>query len=52
MVVVVVVVNGSVVVTAYDFEPGRPRSNPEWGPIYYKALIAVYGLPEPSSFRG
>ena len=23
--------SGSVVVTAYDFEPGHPGSNPEWG---------------------
>ena len=27
--------SGSVVVTAYDFESGRPGSNPEWGLIYY-----------------
>ena len=44
--------SGSVVVTAYDFESGRPGSNPEWGPKYYKASIAAQGLPEPSSFRG
>ena len=25
------VCSGSVVVTAYDFESGRPGSNPEWG---------------------
>ena len=24
-----------VVITAYDFESGRPGSNPEWGLIYY-----------------
>ena len=28
-----------VVVTACDLESGRPGSSPEWGPIYYKALI-------------
>ena len=27
----VYVCSGSVVVTAYDFESGRPGSNPEWG---------------------
>ena len=43
---------GSAVVTAYDFESGRPGSNPEWEPIYYKALITAQGLPEPSSLRG
>ena len=43
---------GSVVVTAYDFESGRPGLNPEWGPIYYKASITAQGLPEPSSLRG
>ena len=26
-----IVCSGSVVVTAYDFESGRPGSNPEWG---------------------
>ena len=31
----VYVCSGSVVVTAYDFESGRPGSNPEWGLIYY-----------------
>ena len=31
--------SGSVVVTAYDSESGRPGSNPEWGLIYYKASI-------------
>ena len=41
-----------VVVTAYDFESGRPGSNPEWGPICYKASINAQGLPEPSSLRG
>ena len=41
------------VVTAYDFEYGRPSSNPEWGPIYYKVVITAQGLPgEPSSFLG
>ena len=44
--------SGSVVVTAYDFEFGRPGSNPEWGLIYYKAPITAQGLPEPSSLRG
>ena len=43
---------GSVVVAAYDFESGRPGSNPEWGPKYYEASIPAQGLPEPSSFRG
>ena len=41
--------SGSVVVTAYDSESGRPGSNPEWGLIYYKASITAQGLPEPSS---
>ena len=44
--------SGSVVVTAYDFESGRPGSNPQWGLIYYKASITAQGLPEPSSLRG
>ena len=44
--------SGSVVVTAYDFESGRPGSNPEWEPIYYEALIPAQGLLEPSSLRG
>ena len=48
----VYVCSGSVVVTAYDFESGRPGSNPEWGLIYYKASITAQGLPEPSSLRG
>ena len=43
--------SGSVVVTAYDFESGRPGSNPEWGLIYYKTSITAQGLPEPSSLR-
>ena len=43
---------GSVVVTAYDFESGRPGSNPEWGLIYYKASITAHGLHELSSLRG
>ena len=47
-----VVCSGSVVVTAYDFESGRPGSNPEWGLIYYEASITAHGLPEPSSLRG
>ena len=46
------VCSGSVVVTAYDFESGRPDSNPEWGLIYYKASITAQGLPEPSSLWG
>ena len=41
--VVVCVCSGSVVVTAYDFESGRPGSNPEWGLIYYKASITAQG---------
>ena len=44
--------SGSVVVTAYDSESGRPGSNPEWGLIYYEASITAQGLPEPSSLRG
>ena len=44
--------SGSVVVTAYDLESGRPGSNTEWGPIYYKASITAQGLPEPSFLRG
>ena len=44
--------NGSIVVTAYDSESGRPGSNPEWGEIYYEALITAQGLPKPSSLRG
>ena len=31
-----------VVVTAYDFETGRPCSNPEWGPIYYIRLRSLH----------
>ena len=46
------VCSGSAVVTACDFESGRPGSNPEWGPIYYEASIPAQGLPEPSSLRG
>ena len=45
------VCSGSVVVTAYDFEFGRPGSNPEWGLICYKASITAQVLPEPSSLR-
>ena len=41
------VCSGSVVVTAYDSESGRPGSNPEWGLIYYEASITAQGLPEP-----
>ena len=41
---VVFACSGSVVVTAYDFESGRPSSNPEWGLIYYKASITAQGL--------
>ena len=37
--------NGSVVVTAYDFESGRPGSNPEWGLIYYEASITAQAYP-------
>ena len=37
-----------VVVTAYDFESGRPSSNPERVPIYYKASITAQDIPEPS----
>ena len=44
--------SGSVVVTAYDFESGRPGSSPEWGLIYYKASFIAQGLPEPSSLWG
>ena len=44
--------SGSVVVTSNDFKSGRLGSNPEWEPIYYKALITSQGLPEPSSLRG
>jgi len=35
--------SGSVVVTAYDSESGRPGSNPEWGLIYYEAPITAQG---------
>ena len=45
------VCSGSVVVTAYDSESGRPGSNPEWGAVYYEASITAQGLPEPSSLR-
>ena len=44
--------SGSVVVTAYDSESGRPGSSPEWELIYYEASITAQGLPEPSSLRG
>ena len=43
------VCSGSVVVTAYDSESGRPGSNPEWGLIYYEASITAQGISEPSS---
>ena len=46
------VCSGCVVVSAYDFESGRPGSNPEWELIYFEASITVQGLPEPSSPRG
>ena len=36
------VCSGSVVVTAYDFESGRPGSNPEWGPIRLRSLHRAY----------
>ena len=45
---VFLVCSGSIVVTAYDFESGRPGSNPEWEPKYYEASITAHGLPEPS----
>ena len=48
----VFVCTGSVVVTAHDSESARPGSNPEWGLVYYEALITAQGLPEPSSLRG
>ena len=44
--------SGSVVVTAYDSESGRPGSSLEWRLIYYEASITAQGLPEPSSLRG
>ena len=43
------VCSGSAVVTAYHSESGRPGSNPEWGLIYYEALITAQGLLGPSS---
>ena len=49
---IIIVCSGSVVVTAYDSESGRPGSNPEWGLIYYEAPITAQGLPEPSSLWG
>ena len=36
------VCSGSVVVTVYDFESGRPGSNPERGLIFYKASITIH----------
>ena len=42
------VCSSSIVVTAYDFESGRPGSSPDLGLIYYKALLTAQGLPEPS----
>ena len=44
--------HSSVVVTAYDFESGRPGTNLECGPIFYEASITAQVLPEPSSLRG
>ena len=44
--------SGSVGVTAYDFESGRPGSSPEWGLKYYEASLTAKGLPETSSLRG
>ena len=41
--IIILVCSGSVVVTAYDFESGRPGSNPEWGLIYYEASITAQG---------
>ena len=38
------VCSGSVVVTADDFESGRPSSNPEWGLIYYYGSDHYAGL--------
>ena len=46
------VCSGSIVVTAYDFEFGRPGSSPEWGSIYYEASITAQGSSEHSSLRG
>ena len=34
-------------VTTFDFESGRPGSNPKWGPIYYNASITAQGLTKP-----
>ena len=48
----ITVCRGSVVVTTYDSESGRPGSGPEWGLIYYEASITAQGSPEPSSLRG
>ena len=42
------VCSGSVVVTAYDSESGRPGSNPEWGLIYYEAWHRAYPSLHPS----
>ena len=39
------VCSGSVVVTAYDSESGRPGANPEWGLIYYEASITAQAYP-------
>ena len=36
------VCSGSVVVTAYDSESGRPGSNPEWGLIYAMRLRSLH----------
>ena len=37
-----IVCSGSVVVTASDFESGRPGSNPEWGLICYIWLRSLH----------
>ena len=46
------VCSGSVVVTAYDSESGRPGSNPEWGLIHHikrlRSLHRAYPSLHPS----
>ena len=42
IILIIFVCSGSVVVTAFDFESGRPGSNPEWGPIYTIRLRSLY----------
>ena len=37
-----IVCSGSALVTAYDFQSGRPGSNPEWGPIYTMRLRSLH----------